>query len=46
MEVVMKEIFICVALAAIAALVVPAFAQTDHQAQKNGTVQQHELVVH
>ena len=32
----MREILICIALAAVAALVVPAFAQTS---EKSGTVQ-------
>jgi hypothetical protein len=42
MEVVMREIFICVALAAVAALVVPAFAQTDDQTKTNGPTEQNQ----
>jgi uncharacterized protein YraI len=40
MEMAMKEVFIGIALAAIAALVVPAFAQTDMKS--NSTVEQNE----
>ena len=38
----MREVFIGVALAAIAALVVPAFAQSDDQTKTNGTTEQYE----
>ena len=38
----MREVFIGVALAASAALVVPAFAQSDDQTKTNGTTEQYE----